>query len=157
MLSDRYLLRKNSVVQIAGGVIHHSTKIWGADADSFNPERFLTSVERQPATNKEPNQACSSMKEASPLPKGVPSAAFRAFGGGTVICPGRHFAQSELMTLVAVLALGFEIEEMDGGTLRLPAKDDERIPLAVMKPLYDPRVNVRRRTGWENVVFEVDV
>lgn len=148
LLADKYLLRKKSVVQIAGGVIHHTSDVWGKDADKFNPQRFLSHHDTE-AKDEEPRQ------QASPLPKGVPSAAFRAFGGGIVICPGRHFAQSELMTLAAVLALGFEIEQTDGTTLQLPEKDDTRIPLAVVKPVLDPKVRVRRRDGWEGVDWEI--
>lgn len=144
LLADKYLLRKGSVIQIAGGVIHHDSKVWGKDADSFNPERFLT-VESQ-----------GSQRTGTPLPSGVPSAAFRAFGGGTVICPGRHFAQSELMTLTAVLAMGFDIFDVDGGPLKLPAKDDTRIPLSVMKPTFDPSVHIQRRRGWENIEWDIE-
>jgi hypothetical protein len=147
LLAEKYLLRKGSVVQIAGGVIHHSSKIWGHNAEGFNPDRFLSVADEDGGNNV----------QASPLPKGVPSAAFRAFGGGTVICPGRHFAQSELMTLAALLAVGFEITNADGSPLTLPEKDEERIPLAMVKPKLDPRVRVRRRAGWEDVEFVVDV
>jgi hypothetical protein len=147
ILAEKYLLRKGSVVQIAGGVIHHSSRIWGHGAEGFNPDRFLSVADEDGGNNV----------QASPLPKGVPSAAFRAFGGGTVICPGRHFAQSELMTLAAVLAIGFEITNPDGTPLTLPAKDEERIPLAMVKPKLDPRVRVRRRAGGEDVQFVVDV
>ena len=164
LLAEKYLLRKGSVVQIAGGVVHHSTKIWGHDAEGFNPDRFLVPSEPSDASKaSEPSEAVIATEkgdramQASPLPKGVPSAAFRAFGGGTVICPGRHFAQSELMTLAAVLALGFEITNPDGTPLSLPEKDEERIPLAMVKPKLDPRVNVRRRKGWEDVELVVDV
>ena len=89
------------------------------------------------------------------MPNGVPSAAFRAFGGGTVICPGRHFAQSELMTLLAVLALGFDIADPGGGPLQVPQKDDTRIPLSVMKPVEDPKVRISRRPGLENVEWRI--
>lgn len=140
-----YLLRKNSIVQIAGGVIHKDPKVWGDDALFWNSERFLIPTDGA----KDPLK-----QTAAPLPKGVPSSAFRAYGGGTVICPGRHFAQSELMTLAAVLALGFDITEPDGSSLKLPEKDDTRIPLSVMKPVRDPRVKIQRRTGWENVIWE---
>ena len=152
LLADKYLLRKNSVVQIAGGVLHQDPKIWGSDCHAFDPERFL--VSSQSDSNKEANHPYHK-KTASPLPAGVPSAAFRAFGGGTVICPGRHFAQSELMVFAAILALGFDMKDVDGGILRLPEKDDMRIPLSVMKPVRDPRVRIRRRRGWENVLWEI--
>ncbi|KAF2483207.1 cytochrome P450 [Neohortaea acidophila] len=141
-----YLLRANSIVQIAGGVIHQEPSIWGEDADEFNPERFLV---------KQAGNYTSTSRTALPLPPGVPSSAFRAYGGGTVICPGRHFAQTELMLFAAVLALGFDIFEADGATLKVPPKDDTRIPLSVMKPTYDPRVQIRRRQGWEAVRWEV--
>ena len=145
MLADKYLLRKDSVVQIAGGVLGHDAKIWGPDVEAFNPERFLVPGHDDTA------------KVALPLPKNVPSAAFRAFGGGTVICPGRHFAQSELMTFAALVTLTFDIEELDGRSLILPEKDEMRIPLSVMKPKYDPKVRIRRRPGWEAVHWQVDL
>lgn len=160
LVADRYLLKKNSVVQIAGGVLHHSTKIWGSDAEKFKPERYLTSVsppseDADAGFAKERSDVES--KQASPLPKGVPSAAFRAFGGGTVICPGRHVAQSELMALAAVLAIGFDITNSDGSALTLPEKDEERIPLAMVKPKRDSVAMIRRRKGWEDVEFVIEV
>ena len=145
--ADReYLLKKNSIVQIAGGIIHQDLNIWGKDAQSFNPERFLLPIA---------GSIKGSARAAAPLPSGVPSSAFRAYGGGTVICPGRHFAQSELMTLAAVLTLAFDVTEPDGTTLKLPEKDDTRIPLSVMKPTYDPEVRIQRRKGWEGVRLDI--
>ena len=167
VVADKYLLRKNSVVQIAGGVIHHSSTVWGDDAMDFNPDRFLSTPASTPddSSNEMPLEKRNTTRvdadarktQASPLPKGVPSAAFRAFGGGTVICPGRHFAQSELMTLAAVLAVGFDLTNSDGTSLTLPEKDEERIPLAVVKPKVDPFVRIRRRRGWEEVNWIIDV
>ena len=40
ILADRYFLKKDSVVQIAGGVIHADKNIWGDDVETFNPQRF---------------------------------------------------------------------------------------------------------------------
>lgn len=151
MLADRYFLRKGSVVQIAGGVIHYDERIWGADVASFNPYRFLS-----PASGLG-DEMGENARTALPIPKGVPSPAFRAFGGGNVICPGRHFAQSELMATAAVLAMGFDIQSSSGGTLQVPDKDDMRIPLSVMKPMFDPQVRIVRRKGWEKVTWDVGV
>lgn len=155
MLSDKYLLRKGSIVQIAGGVIHYDERIWGADAASFNPYRFLNPG-GETAADVSGGQT-EQRRTALPIPKGVPSPAFRAFGGGNVICPGRHFAQSELMTTAAVMALGFDISGPDGGTLKIPDKDDMRIPLSVMKPVHDPQVVITRRKGWEDVTWQIEV
>lgn len=152
MLGDKYLLRKGSILQIAGGVIHYDERIWGADAASFNPYRFLSSA----GGSLEDAEAMQS-RTALPLPKGVPSPAFRAFGGGNVLCPGRHFAQSEIMTTAAVVALSFDIQTSDGGTLPMPDKDDMRIPLGVMKPVVDPTVSITRRRGCEDVDWHIGV
>ena len=35
------ILRKGGIVQIPGGVFHSDPAIWGADVNSFNPQRFL--------------------------------------------------------------------------------------------------------------------
>lgn len=68
-----------------------------------------------------------------------------------MICPGRHFAQSEIIGFAALLMMGFEIEQVDGAALDLPGKDNERIPFAVMKPDRECRVRIRRRKGMEGV------
>jgi hypothetical protein len=61
------------------------------------------------------------------------------------------------MTLAAVLAIGFDITNVDGSSLTLPEKDEERIPLAVVKPKVDPVVRICRRKGWEEVNWIIDV
>ncbi|KAF2466472.1 cytochrome P450 [Lindgomyces ingoldianus] len=131
------LLKKGSMIQIASGVIHSAESIWGANAKSFVPNRFIST--------------------ASQLPKNVPSAAYRAFGGGSVICPGRHFAQSEILGFMTLCAHMFEIESAKGGVMELPTRDDGRIPLSVMKPVKEPIVKIVRRKGEEDVVWRLDL
>lgn len=151
MLGGKWLLRKGSIVQIAGGIIHYDERIWGSDVASFNPYRFLSPADEPVVVEGQGQQA----RTALPLPRGVPSPAFRAFGGGTVLCPGRHFAQGELMVTAAVLAMGFDIQDVGGETLQVPDKDDMRIPLSVMKPVFDPQVSITRRKGWEDVRWHI--
>lgn len=152
MLADQYLLRKNSILQIQGDMLHRDTSIWGADAASFDPERFLASkTESIDLEKSSPDQK----RTAMPLPKGVPPTAFRSFGGGSTLCPGRHFAQLEVMTLVAGLILGFEIEAPDGGAMTVPAKNHTSTRLAMMTPVKKPQVVIKRRKGWENVTWDM--
>ncbi|KAF2815660.1 cytochrome P450 [Mytilinidion resinicola] len=139
-----YRLRKGSVVQMASGVIHSDTSIWGPDAAEFKPDRFLGRDE-------------SGATYALPLPPSVPSAAFRAFGGGSVICPGRHFALSEIIGFTALVLLGWEIESENGGLIQCPLKDDMKIPFTPMKPVRDVDMKITRRDGYEGCEWRLEL
>jgi cytochrome P450 len=139
ILADTYLLRKGNVVQIAGGVLHFDTDIWGPDAASFNPRRFFYNWNGT-KTNADT----------------VHSAAFRVFGGGTSLCPGRHFAQMEVTGLAAVLVMGFDMITKEGMGWH-PARDEKRFPIAAQKPLRDVRAKIVRRKGWEDVKWDLKV
>jgi cytochrome P450 len=146
MIADKYLLIKDSIIQIASGVIHMDQEIWGPDAGDFNPRRFI------PASESAAEKAST-----APLPRNVPSAAYRAFGGGSVICPGRHFAQSEIVGFVAMVVMSFDFKNPSGGMIELPKRNNEVIPLAVMKPSAECKVIITRRKGMENVKWELDL
>jgi cytochrome P450 len=142
-------LKGNSLIQVAGCVVHQDPKTWGADSREFNPRRFMNSSTA--AENTEAlTEADAQESTATQLPPGVPGAAYRLFGGGSVICPGRHFAQSEILGFVAYLIIAFDISASDGSVLTLPEKDVDSIPLTVLKPKKDARVRIRRRKGLEN-------
>ncbi|KAJ6437811.1 putative DNA helicase INO80 [Purpureocillium lavendulum] len=124
-LGGRYFLRKGSVVQIAGGVIHADKTIWGDDVDEFNPQRFL----------------------AARTDSGIHPAAFRGFGGGKTLCPGRHFATTEIMVFAALIVHSFDMSSPDGGTVRVPVKNDRVMPVHVLEPRPEdcPEVVLRPR------------
>ncbi|KAH8903445.1 cytochrome P450, partial [Coniochaeta sp. PMI_546] len=94
LANGQYVVKAGSVVQIAGGVIHADSRIWGDDVDVFDHTRFLKTQQ----TNG----------------NGIHPAAFRAFGGGKTLCPGRHFAINEILAFVAVILLTFDIEAANG-------------------------------------------
>jgi cytochrome P450 len=156
-----YLLQKGSLVQIASGVIHHLPSVWGSDAGDFNPERFISAATTSEQFSSETagvgTAHASAEKTATALPKNVPSAAFRAFGGGSVICPGRHFAQSEILGFVALCVHMLDVVGLDGKTMPLPERDNQRIPLSVMKPKVEPMVRIRRREGEEDAVWKLEL
>jgi cytochrome P450 len=153
LIADRYLLRKDSIVQIASGLIHTDPSIWGSDAAEFNPRRFLTTTSESSFSKAQVTEKTATV----PLPPNVPSAAFRAFGGGSVICPGRHFAQTEIVGFVAAVVMGFDLEKEGGGTMEVPERDDGKIPIAVMKPKTKCRVFIRRRKALEQVKWELEL
>lgn len=164
LLSGKYFFAKDSVVQIAGGVIHADTGIWGPSADQFDPMRFIK-LQQQPSSSLAPptsltRQLSSSSTSSSGTNegenervKGVHPAAFRAFGGGKTLCPGRHFATHEILAFVAMIVLTVDLEAEGGGKLVVPEKEDGVLPVHILEPKRDVRVKVRvRKDGGEVVV-----
>ncbi|KAF2492303.1 cytochrome P450 [Lophium mytilinum] len=140
----QYRIRKGSIVQMASGVIHSDPSTWGLDAAEFKPDRFL-------------GQDKSGAASALPHPPSIPGAAFRAFGGGSVICPGRHFALSEICGFTALVLLGWEIESENGGVVQSPLKDDMKIPFTPTKPVRDVDVRIARRDGFEDCEWRFEL
>ncbi|KAK7994273.1 cytochrome P450 oxidoreductase [Apiospora marii] len=92
-LDQKILLKKGSTILMPAHVQHTDRDVWGDDVDVFNHRRFL----RGPSGGQRVNPV-----------------AFRGFGGGTTLCPGRHFATSEMLMLAALLALRFDISPASG-------------------------------------------
>lgn len=69
---------------------HSSPEVWGEDVAEFNHMRFI-------------KRASGKQRTAS---------AFRGFGGGVILCSGRHFATSEILLLATLLLLRFEVRSV---------------------------------------------
>lgn len=94
LLDGRILLKKGAMLMIPAPVQHTDTAAWGNDAREFDHLRFA----RKPGPGRtRPNRV-----------------AFRAFGGGHVLCPGRHFASTEILSLASLLALQFDVVPLAG-------------------------------------------
>lgn len=87
--SGQYLVKKDSVLLIPGALIHIDP-IWGPDAKQYQPRRFL-----------EKNV-------------GAKAGAYRAWGGGQTLCPGRFFATTEILGSVAMVVMRFEVRPVGG-------------------------------------------
>lgn len=122
MLADKYFLKKGAVVQISGGVIHSDKSIWGDDVETFNPGRFL-------------GQRAKSA--------GFHPAAFRGFGGGKTLCPGRHFATNEILAFAAMIVSAFDITSPHGEPPAVPAKNDRVMPVHILEPGSSERPQVK--------------
>ncbi|KAF7895138.1 hypothetical protein EAF00_006952 [Botryotinia globosa] len=90
LLDGKYLLKKGNTLLIPGPVQHTSKSAWGPDVEAFNHLRFLPENKRH-----------------NPI-------AFRGFGGGTTLCPGRHFAATEILAFAALLILRFDVVPVNG-------------------------------------------
>ena len=152
---ESYVLKKDSVVQIASNVIHFRS-LWGSDAQSFNPRRFLSTGDKaksKAGTGKLQDPAAPYRDKDGK----IYGSAFRSFGGGNNICPGRHFAQTEIMALTSLFVAGFEVEGVDGSGYKMPPCEDFKLMLGVIKPGRDVEVDINRRKGYEDVVWEFEM
>lgn len=136
MLDNRYLLKKGGLVMISARAQHSNPDVWGADVHEFHHRRFLKQV---------------SGKRFNPV-------AFRGFGGGTTLCPGRHFATVEILMLAAMLLLRFDVRPAAGNapwprpsTARSSQAEAMEQPDVDIEVEFVPRPEVGGET-WRNTV-----
>lgn len=129
VLDGQYLLKKGGVVLIPASVQHGLEPVWGPDVDKFYHKRFLRE---------------SRGKRYSPV-------AFRAFGGGSTLCPGRHFVTNEILAFVALVILRFDAKPRDG--VWVPPTVEKSNPAAsIHQPDRDVQIDIWPRDGCEWVV-----
>jgi cytochrome P450 len=124
-LADQYLLKKDAIIMIPGQSIHHEKEIWGPNADVFDHLRFLDPESKR--------------KLAS-------TSAFRPFGAGATMCPGRHFSTNVICSLVAMVVLQHNIVPVEG-RWRAPTKHNADLWNAMPKPDWDVEVKISKRVN----------
>ncbi|KAF5533289.1 cholesterol 7-alpha-monooxygenase [Fusarium mexicanum] len=134
LIQDRWLLKKGAQVQMPTAFIHADPTTWGTDADVFDHTRFLKS------------------KVLTKEQKTRRAAAFRPFGGGNTLCPGRHFASYEVLTFAGSVLLGFDMAPTTK-SFDVPQMDRSKLPLTSLKPASDIKVELLRRPGWGEARF----
>ena len=131
LLEGQWLLKKDSMIQMPSRVMHSDSSLWGTDVNEFNPRRFM----------KNSGQGTKSGKAR-------PAAAFRAFGGGSTLCPGRHFATNEVLAVVTMFVMRYDMVPQSG-EWTLPTVQKTNVAAVVMEPDTDIEVLVSRRSGYE--------
>ncbi|MCJ1244726.1 hypothetical protein MMC30_001925 [Trapelia coarctata] len=132
VLDNQWLLKKGAMVQMPTRIIHRDSSVWGTDVDTFNPRRFMKGEPQKTDHGKRPNPA-----------------AFRAFGGGTTLCPGRHFATTEVLAVVTMFVMRYEMAPV-AGKWSMPKTDNTSIAAVIMEPDIDIEVEVSTREGSEH-------
>lgn len=130
MLDGRYLLRKGATVMAVTPVLHTDASVWGPTVNSFDHGRFLRGPGR---------------RRTSP-------AAFRSFGGGTVLCPGRHFVSTEVLSFTALLLLRFNLKPVSGDGKWVTPRKDLPMTSSMPTPRDEVRVEIVPRDGREWLV-----
>ena len=134
LLDNQYLLKKDAVIHMPSNVIHSDSSVWGPTARDFEAHRFIKPEKK------------------------INSGSFRGFGGGTTLCPGRHFATTVIVSIVAMFVLRYDLEPMSGKWLE-PTTTINNLVAAVLPPDQDIKVNVVARDesshgSWKFVSIE---
>ncbi|KAH7136712.1 cytochrome P450 [Dactylonectria estremocensis] len=142
----QYLLKKGTDIQLPAGVTHYSKSVWGEDASEFDPERFLPP---SPSTEKTQAYIDAERKKKD---------AYFPFGGGRHLCPGRNFAFAEIMGLMCVLLLGYDIEPVGMEFAELKMGPPLMASGAVKPENRGVGLGgkILRRKGWEDVQWHFE-
>jgi len=111
-------LQKGNQVMLNPRLFHQDPEYFGSDVANFDPDRFLDN----------PNYGRS--------------VAFRPFGGGEPLCPGRQIAKQTAITFVAYVLHRFDIELVGAQTFPRPSQQGNP-GVGIMAPLPGDDLRVR--------------
>jgi len=126
LIDNTYLLKKDAILLIPSAELHNSKSAWGPTASTFDPARFRKDHEAQNAHK-------------------VPASAYRAFGSGASVCPGRHLGVNEILTVLIMMVVRYDITSIEGD-FRMP-RTKSHITTSILTPVEDLKVRIRDRTG----------
>lgn len=137
ILDGKYRLKKGGMVMMPTPVYHSEKDPWGPDVSTFNHKRFIAAADG--------NIKRKDGEDSGPIAAGGPKdrAAFRPWGGGHVLCPGRHFATTEILAFAALMILRFDLTLADGRPW--PTPTIEKSPMTPALPTPDDPIQVRIR------------
>ena len=84
------------------------------------------------------------VRDQHPKPQ---AAALGSFGAAPHLCPGRHFATTQMLAMAALLVMRYDISPASGSWEIL--KQNQKGFAAVPPPLGDTDILVEERRGWQ--------
>lgn len=146
LLDGQIHLQKGSMLMVPLTVLHSDPEAWGPTASVFDHRRFL------------PRNSGQSQDHNGRAGKGIPRSSYSPFGGGHVLCPGRHFAMTKLLAFAALLILRFDIIP-EGKKWKEPTIEKSSLAGAFPVPDDPIRVQIRPRDPsrrWRVQLMESD-
>lgn len=131
MLDNKYLLKQGSIVMVPGPVQHSDRSIWGPNAGDFDYKRFIWSGSSGNSSGRRPDPV-----------------AFRGFGGGKLLCPGRHFASTQILAFAVLMIIRFDVRPI-GGKWFCPKTDKAPAWATIPAPDSDIEVEIIPRSTRE--------
>ncbi|KAH8196588.1 hypothetical protein TruAng_009246 [Truncatella angustata] len=125
LLDGKYLLKAGNFLTMPGAPIHQDEKIWGNSVSQFDPYRF------------------AGRKDNSSAP---PPSAFLAWGAPPHLCPARQFAATEILIIVALLAMRCDLRPANG-SWDTPAVNKADMA-TVLNPKKDVKMEAIPRDQW---------
>ncbi|CAH0038147.1 unnamed protein product [Clonostachys solani] len=119
LIDDRYMLKEGATLLTPSAELHRNADVWGPTASAFDAGRFLGQ-------------------------KKVPGSAYRAFGSGASVCPGRFFATNEISAILVMMLPRYDVSPAHGRSWVVP-KTKSHITTSIMTPVEDIEVRITER------------
>jgi cytochrome P450 len=136
MLDNKYLLKAGSVVQMPSPSVNREGATWGADSKEFNPHRFRP--------------------RADGARMGGRATGYMSFGAAPNMCAGRHFAAGEIMALIGMVLLRYDISPVAGGW-KSPKLNVKALAASVTPPVDAFPVKVTERSNYSGTNWDFKV
>ena len=155
---ETYLLKKGSLAMIAISCAHGNDKAWGPNVHDFNEQRFLPKNSKASLDHMRPEER--SVKADPDIARPVEfdaftRSAFSPFASGVHLCPGRHYAQTVIMTTVAQFVASFDVSPLGSDSIAIPPMKPE-LGLGAGKPIHDVGLLAKRRSGFEKLQWGLE-
>ena len=128
LIDGQYLLKQGSTVLMPSAELHNTSSVWGSSSTAFDARRFC------------PNQKLEAKK---------PTSEYRAFGGGSFLCPGRFLAVNEIIIILVIMVLKYDLDPVDQDHSWSWPRSQSDLATALLAPADDIRVKIRERKGYE--------
>lgn len=138
IIGGRYLLKKGNIVMMPSVAAHRDPNAWGSSATEFDPERFVSQ-----------QQKGAEHDHGSPGQRKVPVASHRSWGRGGIVCPGRHFAVNELIVMLVMMVVKYDVIPLSG-QWKFP-KAKVLVVANILAPLEPIQASIKVRAATDQV------